>query len=148
MIVIDANAPRTDDTPERTEAVTRTRLVRPGMPPPTNRIADLAARLYRAMRSYRASPLRTHLVNVRSAEDSASSDDGAWAALAETSELHVLPGTHTTLVVADGATKFSGVVRDAIDRAMARARVDRPAVVPPSDGKPVAAGPVERGATQ
>jgi thioesterase domain-containing protein len=78
----------------------------------------MAARLGRAMRDYRARPLDIPLVNVRSSDAKAARYDDGWASLGATSELHVLPGDHVTLVMERGGEQFAAVVRGVIDRAM------------------------------
>ena len=91
-----------------------------GFGAPTDRMNDLAHRLYRAMRDYRGRPLDVHLVIVRSAESNASAHDEPWSRLARGAELHVLPGDHVTLVTEAGGERFAAVIRGVIDRATAR----------------------------
>jgi len=112
VVIIDAPAPQHADAPvweDVVKAIGR---------PPVDRPADMAARLGRAMRDYRARPLDIPLVNVRSSDAKAARYDDGWASLGATSELHVLPGDHVTLVMERGGEQFAAVVRGVIDRAM------------------------------
>jgi amino acid adenylation domain-containing protein len=116
LLVIDAPAPQRADAPP-----VDGRAAPAPLPAGTDRATDMVARLGRAMRAYRARPLDVPLVNLRSADHMAAMHDDAWAALAASMELHVLPGDHVTLVMERGGSHFAKVVRGAIDRAMGSA---------------------------
>jgi thioesterase domain-containing protein len=87
--------------------------------PAIHRQADMAARLGKAMRGYRARPLDVPLVNIRCGKATTARHDDGWASLAIETEVHVLPGDHVTLVMERGGAQFADVVRGVIDRAMA-----------------------------
>ena len=119
VIVIDAAAPRQlSDAPLDAEQMAAL-FARQGVEAPTTRTADLGARLYRAMRTYRAPRLDTRVVLVRSTDGVVRIREDQWAALGAGFEEHVLPGDHRSHVMADGGRLFSAVVRGVIDRSEA-----------------------------
>lgn len=120
VIVVDAVAPGVSAGLDPDGTGASAVLAELGFGAPTDRMNDLAHRLYRAMRDYRGRPLDVHLVIVRSAESNASAHDEPWRCLARSAELHVLPGDHVTLVTEAGGERFAAVIRGVIDRATAR----------------------------
>ena len=119
VIVVDAAAPSAASAIAPGDPRAAATLAAPGVPPPTDRVSDLAHRLHRAMRGYRGRRAGVHLVVVRSGESSASAHDDEWEGLASSMELHVLPGDHITLVLEEGGERFAAVIRGVIDRAIA-----------------------------
>ncbi|HEY8244398.1 MAG TPA: amino acid adenylation domain-containing protein [Casimicrobiaceae bacterium] len=111
VVIIDS------PSPQRAGAPTSVGQTASGLPA-VDRQADMAARLGRAMRSYRACPLDVPLVNIRCSDAKAARFDEGWASLGTQPELHVLPGDHVTLVMERGGEQFAAVVRGVIDRAM------------------------------
>jgi hypothetical protein len=97
-------------------------------------VADMIARLGRAMLAYRARPLDVPLVNVRSADAKAAIHDDALGEARPRMRLHVLPGDHVTLVMERGGEQFAAVVARVIDDARCGRRLERDgaAVGPPS----------------
>jgi thioesterase domain-containing protein/acyl carrier protein len=123
VIVVDAAAPSEASAAASADPrATAALAAAAGIPPPTDRVSDLANSLFRAMRGYRGGRADVHLVVVRSEESDAATHDGAWSALASSVERHVLPGDHTTLVLSGEGERFAAVIRDVIDRAIARER--------------------------
>ena len=116
IVVIDAPAPQGANLPKEADPFP------PIGNPAAHRQADMAARLGKAMRAYRACPLDVPLVNIRCGKASTARHDDGWASLAARTEVHVLPGDHVTLVMERGGEKFADVVRSVIDRAMAGER--------------------------
>jgi hypothetical protein len=87
---------------------------------PHDRQADLWLRYLRAMDNYAGHPLAGHVSIVRSGDLRDARPDLGWSRLAASTEIHVLPGNHVTLVTWHVA-ELAQVIRGTIDRARARA---------------------------
>jgi thioesterase domain-containing protein len=87
---------------------------------PRDRQSDLWLRYVRAMSGYRGHPFPGHLAIVRSRGFRGNSSDRGWSRFAASTESHVLPGDHVTLITRHVA-ELAKVVRATIERSLARA---------------------------
>ena len=116
VIVVDAIAPARC-APRSTPTRVAAGFAEVGLPPPVDRVSDLALRLRRAMRAYRARPHR-HARRLRAQRDQQRGVPrrGLGGARRHGARARVLPGDHKSLVMEGGGARFVGVVRDVIDR--------------------------------
>ena len=120
VVLIEAGAPTGGQSPD--QSVAGERYVRFDQGGRFRALAphDRQVRYTRAIELYAGGPYTGHLVIVRSRMLDDARPELGWARLAASSEIHVLPGDHDTLV-----TRYVGelakVARAAIDRVLERA---------------------------
>ena len=123
VFMIEARAPHVSGEPAADERDTYLTFDRTGASEFRARrdlLSDAELRYMRAMERYIGQPCAIHMVIIRSQRRNDDAQrDLDWSRLAATSELHVLPGDHLTLV-SRHVGELAGVIRDTIGRAVER----------------------------
>jgi thioesterase domain-containing protein len=97
---------------------------------PQDRLSDAQLRYSRAMDLYAGGPYAGHLVVVRARKLADARPDLGWARFAASTEVHVLPGDHVTLITRH-VGELAQVVRAAIGRSKCLHREGAPTRSPP-----------------
>jgi thioesterase domain-containing protein len=123
VVLIEAREPRAADADDSEgegtwggiDASGKLRVVAP-----RDRLSDLWLRYVRAMHGYRGYAFAGHVAVVRSREFRLHPSDRGWSHLAASTETHVLPGDHVTLITRYVA-ELAELIRATIERRLAQA---------------------------
>ena len=124
VVVIEARPPRDGDASAATDAGQMYFTIdeRGGLRPlaARDRYSDAQLRYLRAMDNYRGGACSSHLVLVRSRTSAGAVRDLGWTRFFPSSEIHVLPGNHETLVTRH-VFELAATIRSSLARVMERA---------------------------